>query len=62
MNTIIINDIKIEIRSNNSIYITKGNWIIYLDDSIETEKYVSHWIDGETDSSLHKNSTIEYIY
>lgn len=70
MNTIIINDIKIEISSKNSIYITKGDWVVYMDDGIEGEKIVSHWIDIENKNNskliaklsekTYKTSVIEY--
>jgi len=70
MNTIIINDIKIEFSSENAFYITKGDWVVYLDDSIEGEKIVSHWIDIENSNNskliakisekTYKSSVIEY--
>ena len=64
MNTIIINDIKIEFTNDNSFYITKGDWVVYLDDSIEGEKIVSHWVDLENNNigneKTYKTSVIEY--
>jgi hypothetical protein len=69
MNTIIINDIKIEFTSDNAFYITKGDWVIYLDDSIEGEKIISHWIDIENNKSkliaklsekTYRTSVIDY--
>jgi len=62
MQTIIINDIKIEFSNQNAFYITKGDWVVYLDDSIEGEKKVSHWIDIENKISekTYKSSVIEY--
>jgi hypothetical protein len=65
MNTIIINNIKIEFTSENSFYITKGDWVIYVDDSIEGEKIISHWIDIENNNNIgdektYKTSVIDY--
>ena len=64
MNTIIINDIKIEFTNDNSFYITNGDWVVYLDDSIEGEKIVSHWVDLENNNigneKTYKTSVIEY--
>lgn len=64
MNTIIINDIKIEFTSKNSFYISKGDWVVYLDDSIEGEKIVSHWVELENNNigneKTYKTSVIEY--
>ena len=64
MNTIIIHDIKIEFTSKNSFYISKGDWVVYLDDSIEGEKIVSHWVELENNNigneKTYKTSVIEY--
>lgn len=59
MQTITINDIKIEIKSENSLYITKGNWIVYMDDGVAGEKILSHWIDDEAFETV-KISVIDY--
>ena len=70
MNIIIINDIKIEFSNQNAFYIIKGDWVVYLDDSIEGEKKVSHWIDIENKNNsklvanlsekTYKTSVIDY--
>lgn len=60
MNTITINDIIIEFRSENAIYITKDDWTIYLDDGIEGEKILSHWIKDSELKKHYKSSVIEY--
>jgi hypothetical protein len=61
MQTITINDIKIEISSENSLYITKGDWVVYMDDGIPGEKILSHWIDDEKSLKV-KNSVINYKF
>ena len=60
MNTITINDIKIEFRSKNAIYITKGDWIVYMDDGIDGEKILSHWINDSELKKHYKSSVIDY--
>lgn len=35
---------KIEIKTNEVIYITIGNWVIYIDNSTG-EKIIDHWIE-----------------
>lgn len=39
-------NIKVDQRSDKCVYITIGNWTIYLDDSTN-EKIIDHWIEGE---------------
>jgi hypothetical protein len=40
----IINGITIDIRSDESLYVTIGDWTIYLDDSTG-EKIITDWED-----------------
>jgi hypothetical protein len=40
----IINGITIDIRSDESLYVTIGDWTIYLDDSTG-EKIITAWED-----------------
>jgi len=70
MNTIKFNHLLIEEKTENSYYITLGDWVIYIDASIEGEKIVSHWIDIENSNNskliakisekTYKSSVIEY--
>ena len=70
MNTVKFNHLLIEQSSENSYYLTLGDWVIYIDASIDGEKSVSHWIDPEckNNSNLlakiidktYKSSIIEY--
>jgi len=41
-------NIKIDKRSDKSVYITIGNWTVYLDDSTN-EKIIDSWTEGEED-------------
>tara|TARA_R100000781_G_C4038228_1_gene113051 strand:+ start:137 stop:355 length:219 start_codon:yes stop_codon:yes gene_type:complete len=43
MNEVIINNIKIDVRSSKSLYITIGNYIYYIDDSTN-EQIMQKWI------------------
>jgi len=36
-------------RSDKSVYITIGNWTVYLDDSTN-EKIIDSWTEGDEDS------------
>ncbi len=70
MNTVKFNHLLIEQSSENSYYITLGDWVIYIDASIDGEKIVSHWIDIENNNNskliaklcekTYKTSVIEY--
>lgn len=60
MNTITINDIIIEFRTDHSMYITKGDWTVYMDDGIDGEKILSHWIKDSELKKHYKSSVIEY--
>jgi hypothetical protein len=70
MNTIKFNHLLIEEKNENSYYITLGDWVIYIDASIEGEKIISHWIDPECKNesnfmakiinNTYKSSVIEY--
>jgi hypothetical protein len=42
-NEIIIDGIKIDVRSNKSLYITIGDWTYYIDDSTN-EQIIDKWI------------------
>ena len=35
---------KIEIKTNEVVYITIGNWVIYIDNSTG-ERIIDHWIE-----------------
>ena len=35
---------KIEIKTNEVVYITIGNWVIYID-NITGERIIDHWIE-----------------
>ncbi len=37
-----INGIEIDVRSKTSLYVTIGNWTVYIDNSTN-EKIISHW-------------------
>ena len=37
---------KIEVRSDESVYITIGEWVVYIDNSTN-EKLISSWIEEE---------------
>jgi hypothetical protein len=41
------NKIKVDQRSNESAYITVGDWVIYVDNSTN-EKIISTWTEGKT--------------
>jgi hypothetical protein len=41
-------EIKVEKRSDKSVYITIGNWVVYLDNSTD-EKIIDSWVEGEKD-------------
>ncbi len=66
MNTVKFNHLLIEQSSENSYYITLGDWVIYIDASIDGEKIVSHWIDSGENSpysevdKTYRYSVIEY--
>jgi len=68
MNTIKFNHLLIEEKNENCYYITLGDWVIYIDASIEGEKIVSHWLDPEYNfkqnkislNNTYKSSVIEY--
>ena len=36
---------KIEIKTNEVVYINIGNWVIYIDNSTG-EKIIDHWIEN----------------
>jgi|TARA_R100000781_G_C4015521_1_gene105204 hypothetical protein len=40
-----IKGIEIDVRSKSSLFITIGNWIVYIDNSTN-EKIIKHWIDS----------------
>lgn len=42
--------IEIDQRSNDSVYITFGDWVVYLDDSTG-EKIIDSWTKGEDDDA-----------
>ena len=46
-------NIKVDQRSDKCVYITIGNWTIYLDDSTN-EKIIDHWIEGEESNDWYK--------
>jgi hypothetical protein len=61
MTTLTFDNLKIEKSSNNSYYITIDDWVIYLDDSIQGEKIITHWIeDHNISTDKIKNSTLTY--
>lgn len=37
-----IGEIEIDVRSEKSLYVRIGDWIVYIDDSTN-EKYISTW-------------------
>ena len=44
-----LNNIKIDKRSEESVYVTIGDWVVYLDNSTK-EKIINSWKEGEYDS------------
>ena len=45
--------IEIDIRSENSAYITIGKWVIYVDDSTG-EQFIDSWEEWNTNSKSKK--------
>ena len=45
--------IKVDIRSENSAYITIGKWVIYIDNSTG-EQIIDSWEEGDTNSKSMK--------
>lgn len=41
---ITIDDIEIDIRADNVLYVTIGDWVVYIDDSTN-ERIISSWED-----------------
>ena len=44
-----LNNIKIDKRSEESVYVTIGDWVIYLDNSTG-EHFIDTWKKGENES------------
>jgi len=47
MRTVTIDSLKIEQCSKDAFYISIDGLIVYIDVSIDGERYVSHWIEDE---------------
>ena len=45
--------IKVDIRSENSAYITIGKWVIYVDDSTG-EQFIDSWEDKEIEEKKNE--------
>ena len=41
-----LNNIKIDKRSEESVYVTIGDWVVYLDNSTK-EKIINSWKNGK---------------
>ena len=39
-----VGDITIDIRNERVLYVTIGDWVVYIDDSTD-EKIISTWVD-----------------
>ena len=52
MNALERSDMKIEQHTDNSLYVTIGNYVYYFDDSIDGENIVARWHldEEETDT------------
>ena len=50
---------KIQQPSDNSLYVTIGNYVYYFDDSIEGENIVSRWHLDDDDSDIREDIQID---
>lgn len=50
---------KIEQPSDNSLYVTIGNYVYYFDDSIEGENIVSRWYLDDDQSDIREDIQID---
>jgi hypothetical protein len=50
---------KIEQLTDNSLYVTIGNYVYYFDDSIEGENIVSRWHLDDDDSDIREDIQID---
>jgi hypothetical protein len=48
-----INDIKIDIRDKKSIYITIGEWTVYLDDGTR-ERIITDWYKNGKSKTIYR--------
>jgi len=46
-------EIKVDQRSDKSVYITIGDWTVYLDNSTN-EKIIDSWEEGENNDRLYE--------
>ena len=50
---------KIQQPSDNSLYVTIGNYVYYFDDSIEGENIVSRWHLDDDESDIREDIQID---
>lgn len=50
---------KIQQPSDNSLYVTIGNYVYYFDDSIEGENIVSRWYLDDDESDIREDIQID---
>jgi hypothetical protein len=50
---------KIEQPTDNSLYVTIGNYVYYFDDSIEGENIVSRWHLDDDESDISEDIQID---
>ena len=54
-----INGIKIDVRAKNCLYVTIGDWIIYMDNSTG-ERIIDSWTDLESNQIIvTKHKTVK---
>jgi hypothetical protein len=55
----VIRDMKIEQPTDNSLYVTIGNYVYYFDDSIDGENIVSRWHLDDDESDIREDIQID---
>ena len=59
MNALERSDMKINQPTDNSLYVTIGNYVYYFDDSIEGENIVSRWHLDDDESDIREDIQID---
>lgn len=54
----VIKGVKVDVRSDSSVYITIGKWVIYLDDSTQERIISDSYDNGEWDTRSKKQRSI----
>ena len=56
-----IKGITIDVRSKNCLYITIGNWVVYIDNGLPNEKIVNHWEEENGKQHSYVSSVVDKI-